>query len=65
MRENGIKLVRGYKKPRSIAGHPSIIAPSRLQREFTVAAANKVWVTDITYSAPRPGWSGVHMTGMH
>ncbi|SFL24641.1 HTH-like domain-containing protein [Mesorhizobium albiziae] len=65
MRENGIKPVRGYKRPRAIPGRPSIIAPNRLQREFTVDAANKVWVTDITYGAPRPGWSGVHMTGMH
>jgi putative transposase len=49
MRENGIKPVRDYKKPRAIAGRPSIIAPNRLQREFTVDATNKVWVTDITY----------------
>ncbi len=26
---------------------------------------NQVWAMDITYSAPRPGWSGVHMSGMH
>ena len=32
MRENGIKPVRGYKRPRTIAGRPSIIAPNRLQR---------------------------------
>jgi putative transposase len=56
MRENGIKPVRGYKKPRSIAGRPSIIAPNRLQREFTVTAANKVWVTDITYIRTWQGW---------
>ncbi|GLS30895.1 hypothetical protein SAMN04488498_15116 [Mesorhizobium albiziae] len=23
------------------------------------------WHVDETYSAPRPGWSGVHMFGMH
>lgn len=56
MRENGIKPVRGYKKPRSIAGRPSIIAPNRLQRAFTVTAANKVWVTDITYIRTWQGW---------
>lgn len=28
MRENGIKPVRDYKKPRAIAGRPSIIAPN-------------------------------------
>ncbi|GEM_PF-5710609 len=41
MQVNGIKPVRGYKKPRSIAGRPSIIAPNRLQRVFTVDAPNK------------------------
>ena len=56
MRENGIKPVRGYKKPRTIAGRPSIIAPNRLQRAFTVDAPNKVWVTDITYIRTWQGW---------
>jgi len=26
---------------------------------------NMLWLSDFTYGAPRPGWSGVHMTGMH
>ena len=56
MRENRIKPVRGYKKRRGTAGRPSIIAPSRLQNEFTVDAANKVWVTDITYIRTWQGW---------
>lgn len=56
MAKNGIKPVRGYKKPRSIAGRPSIIAPNRLQRVFTVDAPNKVWVTDITYIRTWQGW---------
>lgn len=56
MRINGIKPVRGYKKPRSIAGRPSIIAPNRLQRQFTVDAPNTVWVTDITYIRTWQGW---------
>ena len=56
MRENGIKPVLGYKKPRTIAGRPSIIAPNRLQREFTVDAPNKAWVTDITYVRTWQDW---------
>ncbi len=56
MQENGVKPVRGYKKPRTIAGRPSIIAPNRLQRAFTVDAPNKVWVTDITYVRTWQGW---------
>ena len=56
MAENGIKPVRGYKKPRAIAGRPSIIAPNHLQRVFTVDAPHKVWVTDITYIRTWQGW---------
>ncbi len=56
MQENGIKPVRGYKRPRTIAGRPSIIAPNRLQRDFTVDVPNKVWVTDITYVRTWQGW---------
>lgn len=42
MRTNKIKAVRGYKAPRAIAGRPSILAPNRLNREFTVSAPNQV-----------------------
>lgn len=28
-------------------------------------SVGRKWHVDETYSAPRPGWSGVHMTGMH
>jgi putative transposase len=34
VREKGIKPVRGYKRPRTITGRPSIIAPNRLEREL-------------------------------
>lgn len=57
MRVHKIKAVRGYKSPRRIAGRPSIIAPNHLQREFTVDAPNKVWVTDITYIRTWRWWS--------
>ena len=56
MRENRIKALRGYKAPRHIAGRPSIIAPNRLNREFTVARRDQVWVTDITYIRTWQGW---------
>jgi putative transposase len=35
-----------------------------VDRNFHADAADRLWVADITYGAPRPGWSGVHMTGM-
>lgn len=47
-----IKAVRGYKASCRMAGRPSVVAPNRVQREFTVVKPNQVWVTDITYSAP-------------
>lgn len=49
MRKYKIKAVRGYKAPRRIAGRPLIIAPNHLQRQFTVDAPDKAWITDITY----------------
>lgn len=53
---NRIKAVRGYKAPRRIAGRPSVVAPNRVQRQFTVVRANQVWVTDITYIRTWQGW---------
>ena len=49
MKQAKIKAIRSYKKPRYVAGQPSLLAPNIVQREFTVAAPNQVWVTDITY----------------
>lgn len=56
MRAHKIKAVRGYKAPRHIAGRPSLVAPNHVQRQFTVDAPNKVWVTDITYIRTWQGW---------
>ena len=56
MRANQIRAVRGYRMPRGGGGRPSLIAPNTLQREFTVARPNHVWVTDITYLRTWQGW---------
>ena len=56
MRAHRIKALRGYKAPRAIAGRPSIIAPNKLQREFTVERPDAAWVTDITYIRTWQGW---------
>jgi putative transposase len=56
MKVNGIKAIHGYKIPRGAYGRPSIIAPNKLQREFTVAHPDLVWVTDITYIRTWQGW---------
>lgn len=56
MKANKIQAIRGYKKPRHLAGRPSIIAPNRLNREFTVDQPDSTWVTDITYLRTWQGW---------
>ncbi|ENW5050876.1 IS3 family transposase [Salmonella enterica] len=56
MRKNRIQAIHGYKVPRGTRGRPSVIAPNRVQREFTVVKPNQVWVTDITYIRTWQGW---------
>ncbi len=56
MQLNRINAVRGYKASLRIAGRPSVVAPNRIQRQFTVVWANQVWVTDITYICTWQGW---------
>ena len=56
MRTHKIKAVLGYKAHRHVAGRPSIVAPNRLERAFTVQAPNTAWVTDITYIRTWQGW---------
>ena len=56
MRAHKISAIRGYRRPRAVAGAPAAIAPNRLQREFTVQQKDKSWVTDITYIRTWQGW---------
>ena len=41
-----------------------MVVDNSLDRQFNVEEPDRVWVTDVTYRAPRPGWSGVRMFGM-
>jgi putative transposase len=56
MREHGIRAIRDYKAPRNVVSLPSVIAPNRLQRQFTVERPDTAWVTDITYIRTWQGW---------
>ncbi len=56
MRNHRIQAIRGYKKPRHLVSVPSVIAPNRLQRQFTVDRPDSAWVTDITYIRTWEGW---------
>jgi putative transposase len=56
MKQHRIRAIRGYKVPRQFGGQPSVIAPNRLQRQFTVDRPDYAWVTDITYIRTWEGW---------
>ena len=56
MRIHKIRALRGYKRPRHVAGRPSILAPNTLNRGFTVERPDQAWVTDITYLRTWQGW---------
>jgi transposase InsO family protein len=57
MREEGLE---GQRKRRfrvtTDSRHSFPVAANELNREFSVSAPNKVWVTDITYIWTREGW---------
>lgn len=50
MRLEGLRAQVGYRRRRYIAGgKPAHVAPNALQQQFSAAAPNERWVTDITY----------------
>ncbi len=53
---NRIKAVRGYKAPRHIAGRRSVVAPNRVQRQFTLLRAIRFGSS--TLLIPTPGRDG-------
>ncbi len=56
MQLNRIKAVRDYKSPRRIAGRPSVVAPNRMQRQFTFTRANQAGSqTSLTFAPGRAG----------
>jgi len=56
MRQERIRALGGYKKPRYRVGKPSVVFPNLLQQEFTVAEGDSAWATDITYIRTYEGW---------
>ena len=58
MRRHGIRAIMA--RPRWVrttdSRHDFPIAPNLLQRNFTAAALNQIWLADITYVATDQGW---------
>ncbi|PDT64338.1 hypothetical protein CO683_38770 [Bradyrhizobium ottawaense] len=56
MHRHGIRAIMA--SPRRVrttdSRHDLPIAPNLIARDFTAPAPNRVWLADITYSAPRP-----------
>jgi len=58
MRAQGLQARRRRKvKHTTDSNHTYPIAPNKLNRQFTVARENQVWVSDITYIETSKGWT--------
>ena len=56
MKLAGLRAQVGYRRPRIKSGPASVVAPNRLQQQFTVAEPNEAWVSDITHIRTHEGW---------
>jgi putative transposase len=58
MRELGLKsrVSRSFKPTTTQADPSTTPAPNRLDQDFTAAAPDRKWVTDITYLPTEQGW---------
>ena len=57
MRHHGIQGRHKRRAPRTTdSNHAHSIAPNLLDRQFTAAAPNRVWLADITYVPTVEGW---------
>ena len=57
MREQGLRAREKRRFQRTTdSQHDLPVAPNVLDRQFTVAAPNTAWVSDITYLWTREGW---------
>ncbi|BDT92481.1 hypothetical protein IFM12275_24570 [Nocardia sputorum] len=60
MRELGLNgVVRGRRQRTTVPAKNGVRAGDKLNRDFTAAAPNHVWVADFTYVATWTGWAYV------
>ena len=66
MQKMGLQgVIRGKRLRTTLSDRTASCPLDRVNRRFQAPRPNVLWVSDFTYGAPRPGWSGVHMSGMH
>ena len=53
----GVQAQIGYKKPGKYGGKPSVAVDNTLDRQFSVDAPERAWVTDITYIRTNEGFA--------
>jgi putative transposase len=64
MRKAGLRSkIRRKFRVTTDSKHHLPVAPNLLERNFTAEAADKVWVSDITYLATRRGWLYLNRPG--
>jgi transposase InsO family protein len=57
MKEHGIRAKRRRRYVNTTdSNHSQPVAPNILDRQFSVSAPNKAWLSDITYVPTREGW---------
>ena len=57
MHAHGIRAKQARRfRPTTDSQHPHPVAPNVLDRQFRVAAPNRVWASDVTYVWTREGW---------
>ena len=58
MRRHGIRAImaRPHRVRTTDSRHDLPIAPNLLERNFTAAAPNRIWLADITYIETNQGW---------
>ena len=65
MKHMGLKgATWGKTVSTTISDRAASCPADRVNRQFQASRPNALWLADFTYGAPRPGWSGVRVSGM-